>query len=188
MSRRRTVLGVLVTPVFCVPLLIAPLAQARVVESGVEHEEFTDTVENWCDVEGLTVEVEGTFDLRFQIVTQGRDQLLHFRDIVRLEETHTANGITTRYVETTLFRDIHVTDNGDGTLTIIALGTGNATLYGPDGTAIGRNPGQVRFELVLDHGGTPTEPSDDEVISFELIKGSTGRNDDFCAVEVPLFT
>ena len=54
----------------------------------------------------------------------------------------------------------------------------------PNGKAIARNPGQVRFELVLDHGGTPTDPSDDVELSFELVKGSTGRTEDFCAATV----
>ena len=59
-------------------------------------------------------------------------------------------------------KDQRVTDNGDGTLTILVLATGNSTLYGPDGKAIARNPGQIRFEFLVDHGGTPTDPSDDE--------------------------
>jgi hypothetical protein len=82
-------------------------------------------------------------------------------------------------------KDLRVTDNGDGTLTILILSTGNAVIYNSDGKAIGRNPGQVRFELVVDHGGTPTDPSDDTEISFELVKESTGRTDDFCEVVVP---
>jgi hypothetical protein len=41
-----------------------------------------------------------------------------------------------------------------------------------------RNPGQVRFELLVDHGGTPSDPSDDEFLEFlGVVKGSTGRND-----------
>jgi hypothetical protein len=83
-------------------------------------------------------------------------------------------------------KDLRVTDNGDGTLTILQMSTGNATLYGPDGTAIGRNPGQVRFEFVVDHGGTPTDPSDDVLLKERLVKGSTGRSDDFCEAVVPV--
>jgi hypothetical protein len=48
-----------------------------------------------------------------------------------------------------------------------------------------RNPGQVRFEVVVDHGGTPSDPADDTEISFEVVKESTGRTDDFCEVTVP---
>ena len=61
------------------------------------------------------------------------------------------------------------------------LATGNATLYCADGKAIARNPGQVRFAILVDHGGTPTDPSDDEFIEdLGQLKGSTGRSDDFC--------
>jgi hypothetical protein len=44
---------------------------------------------------------------------------------------------------------------------------------------------QIRLEILVDHGGTPTDPSDDEFLSEELLKGSTGRSDDFCAAAVP---
>jgi hypothetical protein len=82
-----------------------------------------------------------------------------------------------------------VTDNGDGTLTILVLGTGNSTTFGVDARAIARNPGQVRFEFLVDHDGTPTDPSDDELIAdLSLVKGSTGRSDDFCAAAVPELT
>ena len=81
---------------------------------------------------------------------------------------------------------MRVTDNGDGTLTILVLSTGNVVLYGEDGKAIARNPGQIRFEILIDHGGTPTDPSDDEFLAFlGVVKGSTGRSDDFCAAAVP---
>ena len=64
------------------------------------------------------------------------------------------------------FKDPHVAQVGD-TLVIIYFGTGPESTYGPDGKAIARNPGQVRFRVVLD---AETE----EEISFEQIKGSTG--------------
>ena len=83
-----------------------------------------------------------------------------------------------------LGKDLSVTDNGDGTLTVIQLSTGNATVYNSSGKAIGRNPGQVRFEFVVDHNGTP-DPTDDILLSETLVKGSTGRSDDFCEVVVP---
>jgi hypothetical protein len=82
-------------------------------------------------------------------------------------------------------KDLRVTDNGDGTLTILFLATGNDVFYGSDGEVIGRDPGQIRLEILVDHGGTPTDPSDDEFLSEELVKGSTGRSDDFCAAAVP---
>jgi hypothetical protein len=51
--------------------------------------------------------------------------------------------------------------------------------------AIVRNPGQIRFEVLIDHGGTPTDPLDDEFVAdLGVVKGSTGRSDDFCAAPV----
>ena len=84
---------------------------------------------------------------------------------------------------------MRVTENGDGTLTILVLATGNAVLYGPDGKAIARNPGQTRFEILLDDGGTPNDPSDDEFLGrLGVAKESTGRSDDFCEAAVPALT
>jgi hypothetical protein len=60
-------------------------------------------------------------------------------------------------------------------------------VYGPDGKAIARNPGQVRVELLVDNGGTPTDPSDDGELEFvRVVKESTGRTEDFCAAAVPV--
>jgi hypothetical protein len=85
-------------------------------------------------------------------------------------------------------KDLRVTDNGDGTLTVLIMATGNGVLYGEDGKAIARNPGQIRLELFVDHGGTPNDPSDDVVLSEDLVKGSTGRSDDFCEAAIPALT
>ncbi len=150
------------------------------------HEEGEFVVENFCDEEGLNVEIAFVSDARVQIRPRGNAGLLYFMQHGKLTETITnlANDKFVTTATTVLDKDLRVTDNGDGTLTILILATGNAVLYGANGKAIARNPGQVRFELVLDHGGTPTDPSDDVELSFELVKGSTGRTDDFCAATV----
>jgi len=36
-------------------------------------------------------------------------------------------------------------------------------LYGDDSEVIARNPGLQRIEILIDHGGTPTDPDDDEL-------------------------
>jgi hypothetical protein len=92
-------------------------------------------------------------------------------------------------VVTNLANDNSLTSfaTGDGTLTILILTTGNEVLYGEDGKVIARNPGQVRVEILIDHGGTPTDPTDDEFLEFlGVVKDSTGRNDDFCKPAVPI--
>jgi hypothetical protein len=190
MSRRNVVVGAITGALVCAPLLLHVPASARLVDSATIHEEYSFTFEPWCGVEGLEVLVEGTHDVKYTAVSTGKNGLVHFRGRDVVDETHTANGVTTRFLLNSPSRDLKVVDNGDGTLTITVLATGNATLYGPDGKAIARDPGQIRFRFDVDHGGTPTDPSDDTEIegSFEIIKGSTGRSDDFCAAEVALFT
>ena len=92
-------------------------------------------------------------------------------------------------ISTFIDKDLRVTDNGDGTLTILILATGNTVHYGEDGKAIAWNPGQQRIEILVDHGGTPTDPSDDEFLEFlGVVKESTGRSDDFCEAAVPILT
>jgi hypothetical protein len=59
-------------------------------------------------------------------------------------------------------------------------------VYDESGKAIARNPGQIRYEILIDHGGTPADPTDDGFIEFlGVVKESTGRTDDFCAAVVP---
>ena len=157
---------------------------------GEFHDEFDELVEDFCDVAGLTVQINGVVDGRFLDTTRGRDDLVYFQEHLRISVTFTNvdNDEFATSRERIVNKDLKVIDNGD-TLTVIGLSTGNATLVGSDGKAIGRNPGQVRFELLVDHAGTPTDPSDDVIIEdFGIIKGSTGRNDDFCAAVVPALT
>jgi len=147
------------------------------------HEEGTFVETNFCDVPGLTVRTSFVLDIRVQAVPKGRDGLLYFlqhgteTDVL----TNVANGKSVTSVANVIEKDKRIIDNGDGTLTILIMATGNATLYGANGKAIARNPGQLRFGLLIDHGGTPNDPSDDEVIEdLGVTKGSTGRSDDFC--------
>ena len=55
--------------------------------------------------------------------------------------TNVDNGNVATSVDKVLNKDLKVIDNGDGTLTVILLATGNAMLYDASGKAIGRNPG-----------------------------------------------
>ncbi len=88
--------------------------------------------------------------------------------------TDQATGQTATDIQpNTVGKDQSITDNGDGTLTIVVLLTGGARTYGDDGKLIASNSGQVRFENVVD-------AMTFEEISSELIFGSTGTNDDFC--------
>jgi hypothetical protein len=170
-------------------MALAAGAFAKPTEHTDFHDEFTEIVDDFCDVSGLTVQVDGVVDGRRLDNPHGPDGLSYEHENVRgtVVFTNVDTGITVTEVTNAIFKDLRVTDNGDGTLTILVLGTGNTVLYGPDGKAIGRNPGQIRFEVLIDHGGTPIDRSDDEFLEFlGEVKGSTGRTDDFCAAVVPV--
>ena len=168
--------------------LAAPVAAAP-LEHGTFHDEFSFIDPDFCGA-GLEVRIDGVVDGRFLVTRRGRDGLVYFMESVHRIDTYTnlANGQTLTDDERTVQKDLHVTDNGDGTLTVLVLATGNFTLYGADGHAIARNPGQIRFELLIDHNGTPGDPSDDVELSFTLVKESTGRSDDACEAAVPALT
>jgi hypothetical protein len=169
-----------------VSLATGALAQP-IREGGVFQE--TDIIDDFCGVSGLTVQLDSTVDARFMLIPHGPDGLGYGLEHVKVTNvfTNVANGNAVTEEVTTLSKDLQVTDNGDGTLTILVLATGNAVVYGPDGKAIARNPGQVRFEILVDDAGTPSDPSDNEFLDFlGIVKESTGRTDDFCAAVVPV--
>jgi hypothetical protein len=164
---------------------------AAPLDHGEFHDEFSFTATDFCEVSGLTVQIDGGVDGRFLVKPQGQDGLVHFMDHLHVSRvlTNVATGEAISDDERTVVKDLKVVDNGDGTLTITVLATGNSVVYDADGKAIARNPGQSRFQFIVDHGGTPADPSDDvELEDIGLIKGSTGRSDDFCAAAVAALT
>ena len=98
--------------------------------------------------------------------------------------TNTLNGKTLTVTRAGHDRDQNVTDNGDGTLTIEIAVSGVQKSYGPDGGRLFIDAGTSRFEILIDHGGTPSDPSDDELIEFLGETANHGRMDtherDFC--------
>jgi hypothetical protein len=166
------------------------LAGAAAAEPPVHerfHDEFTDTIEDYCGVPGLTVQTDGVVDGSVLIHSNPARFMDHLRG--SWVDTNPANGKSISGSFTTMRRAMEGVDNGDGTLTVLFLLTGNDVTYGPDGKAIARDPGQIRVELLIDHNGTPSDPSDDEIIGFvRVVKESTGRTDDFCAAALAALT
>jgi hypothetical protein len=170
---------------------LAAAASAGQIFRETFHEEETEVINNFCGVPGLTVELAVVRDGRVHAVPHGRDGLPYFGAHIKETQvvTNLANDNSVTAFLTFTDKDLRVTDNGDGTLTILILTTGNTVHYGEDGKAIARNPGQQRIEILVDHGGTPTDPSDDEFLEFlGVVKESTGRSDDFCEAAVPILT
>ena len=168
--------------------LIASPATARPFEKGTFSEESSDVFEDFCDVDGLTVFTDETAVGRFVFNTRkpGTTPYIVQNIVVTTAYSNADDDVVTEKV-LIHEQDLRITVNDDGTLTILVLATGNATVYGPDGKAIARNPGQVRYEVLLDYNDTLDDPTDDVFLEFlGLVKGSTGRNDDFCEAVLPI--
>ena len=166
-------------------LSTAGLAAAQPLEQEHVHESDSEVIEEFCG--DLTVRHDFEVDVYFSAKPHGPDGLIYFADRFRGTDswTNLANDKTFTVVFNGQQKDLRVTDNGDGTLTILVLGAGRQSVYGPDGTRLFLDAGTFRFSFLVDHGGTPTDPFDDVEIedSFELVK-QAGRSDtadrDFC--------
>jgi hypothetical protein len=176
-------------------LTVASIALAGAAAAGPPlehvkfHEETTETVEDFCDVPGLTVRLDRVLDGKFLAKTRGADDEPFIVEHQTLHDvwTNPVNGNFVTVRSNGVFKIHELTVNPDGTISVIQLGTGNFVAYGPDGKAIARNPGQVRVELLFDDAGTPDDPSDDVFLGVvRVVKESTGRSDDFCAAAVPV--
>jgi hypothetical protein len=170
--------------------LAASPATAQRVDGGTYHEVFPVDgpleLTDFCDVTGLTVDYRSVVDGHYVGVARGTSGYAYYNDRQRVTQTYTnqATGLTVVDVQRILSKDLKITKVGT-VVTIVQLATGYGATYGPDGRVIARNPGQVRFRIVFDDNGTPGDDTDDTEISFDQIKGSTGRTDDFCAAVVP---
>jgi hypothetical protein len=84
--------------------------------------------------------------------------------------TNLSTGRTLTGVWNTRNVDLHVTDNGDGTITEFWQGSGNLNEFGPDGKLVANFPGSFRVSTLIDYGGTLADPEDDTVISETFIR------------------
>jgi hypothetical protein len=71
------------------------------------------------------------------------------------------------------FHDLSVTDNGDGTITVISATTGvPERLITPDGTTLLKDRGRVVFEATIDYNDTPLDTSDDFFVTDRIVSVS----------------
>jgi hypothetical protein len=169
---------------------IAPAA-AEPLDHGRFHDTSSEVVEGFCG--DLRVRIDNDLRVSFLVKTQGSDGLVYFLENLHgtISFTNLATDKSFTNVLNIVNKDLKVTDNGDGTLTVLVLSTGSVKNYGPDGNLLFNDPGQIRVELLIDHAGTPTDPEDDTILEESIVKPSTGRNDtegrDFCT-DFRLFT
>lgn len=175
--------GVLTVLGFC---LAATPGVAQPIERNHFQTSFSLVNKHFCgDVRiRLAFDGHGTFLLN----SHGPDGLAYAVETFHGTESYTnlATNRTLTVIYNVFSKDLRVTDNGDGTLTVIAMATGSVKVYGPGGKLLFNDPGQIRLKQLIDDSGTPGDPTDDEFLAdLGVVKGSTGRNDmqgrDFCA-------
>lgn len=172
-------------------LLVLPapaFAAPPVIEHWTDHIEHIEQVEHapdWCpDVPFDVLYVE---DARgtFRFVRHGDGNYYGASSVeVRASWTNVETGESFGFVRRGSDKDLHVTDNGDDTITIDISNTGVTTYYDDEGTRLFKDAGRQTAQIVIDINGTPENPDDDEFVEF--IPGAlNGRWDtdgrDFCA-------
>jgi hypothetical protein len=159
-------------------------AGARVIDHEPRFHDFdSQVIEDFCG--DLTVRVD--FDLvgMFLENSHGRDGLVYFTETHHgfVSYTNLANGESVTVTFNNVDKDLKVTDNGDGTLTLLQTHNGVTTVRASTGKLLLKDTGTVRIEVLLDASGTPTDPSDDEVLEERVVKEQTGlttEGRDFC--------
>lgn len=151
-------------------ILLAGLAAPAIAEP-LAHEHFHETLSNV--VEGfcgdLTVRIDAVEEGNFVLTERRPDGLAYGQATVHstISFTNLANGKALTLVSNFLDKDLKVTDNADGTLTVLVQFSGGGRWYGPDGEFIrlgSETTGADRAELVID-------ATTGEVLTFTPVKG-----------------
>ena len=130
---------------------IGGAASAKPLEHGDFHDEFSELVPDFCEIPGLTVQINGVVDGASLVNARGRDDLAYFKEHVRFSVMYTNvdNGKFVTSAERSVSKDLRVIDNGDGTLTIIVLATGNAAVFGAEVDAALAHHVRVQREVAV---------------------------------------
>jgi FlaG/FlaF family flagellin (archaellin) len=146
----------------------APAAQAQLVDRS--HERITNTSE--AQICGLDLVSTADFVLNQQ-ERIARSGFPLFQGIANGTQTFTnpdtGKSITNQFAGVA-FKDLSVTDNGDGTITLRTASAGlPEKLVLPDGTIVNMDVGQIVVVSVLDYNGTPTNADDDTLLSQSVV-------------------
>ena len=167
-------------------VLASTPATARPIDKGHFHDVFTSDI---YDCDGTPAQDSGDVSGNFVFNQRGSSPFPYYRESVHgtVVTTNLETGGTFTNVFTATSKDQTIVDNGDGTITITTFAAGGSRYYDQDGKLVLKDPGEVRFSIVIDYAGTPGDPSDDVEVddSFQLVRPSTGNSDfsdrDFCA-------
>jgi hypothetical protein len=163
------------------PAAAGPAASGRILAE-VEHIDETFSEDDFCGIDGLTVEIHDDIVFRSFFTFRGADSIPHFHGTTHQTTTVTEpDGTTVTYSGSTVEKDQRIEVDGD-LLTITGMGAGGFRVVGPEGAV--RGPGMIRYQFVVDSNGTLQDPTDDEQVegSFVVLRESTGLNENmgFC--------
>ena len=172
----------------------ATLAAPPAYAAPLIKESFTEPIDDTFDCSGTPVHDRGSITVHTVATVRGPssdpDLFPYFREHnnVRLVSTNLDTGRSVTQVGATSFHDAKITDNGDGTLTIVNQGAGSFRMYDDTGKLVHKDPGMVQFQFSVYTNGTPGDPTDDTDVpdSFSIVRPSTGNSDfsdvDFCDI------
>lgn len=180
---RRSRLGVVVAVALFITMLAPPAMATPAVHEEITAE-FTEVIDDFCG-SGLAVRHDYDETSRLIGVSQGADGLVHFRFRLHLREawTNVATGQSLRLSTDGVVADSSVVDNGDGTLSKTTRFASSARWRDQHGKLVSLDSGLTILEVLIDHNGTPSDPSDDQTIDVRTIRESNGVNSDpvdFC--------
>jgi hypothetical protein len=182
-SRRGVALIVTAVAGLAVSAVIAPAAMARPVEQTSYHNVGSFVLDDLC--EGMRINVE--FDDSGHVLGRvtGRDRTLRYTVTGHVTSTWTnlETGRAMTFNVSHVDQDVRVSDNGDGTISILTHHVNNERAYGPDGSFEYVEPGVTEMLVILDYGGTLLDPSDDTFVDEMFVAhhgGKPGTERDFC--------
>ena len=128
----------------------------------------TTTEDDLCGIP-VTTHVEAVVNDQLRINKDGVPEFKgNFNGTVTW--TNPATGLSVSQRVANAYRDISVTLNLDGTVTIITATTGlPEKLLLPDGTVLNTDVGRIVFEVIIDINDTPLVFEDDEFISQTIV-------------------
>ena len=150
----------------------SPAVSAAPIEQFTFEEESTTVLHDYCDTPGLTVTRHWQEHGSVRLIARGPDQLPYAQGAFQGSVTYTnvSTGAAFTFAWRSVDRDARVVDNGDGTSTAIIQVSGNRSYY-VDGRRVAAGTGTLRDEVLVDNGGTPSDPSDDAFL--ELLDRTT---------------
>ena len=129
-------------------------AVAQPIDKGHFHDVFTDDPYS-CD--GLPAQDSGDISGNFVLNQRGSSPFPYYRESVHgtFATTNLLTGGTFTQVFASVSQDHVITDNGDGTITIMVNSAGGWRAYDQFGKLVLKDPDNFRFPFDIDYQGTP---------------------------------